>query len=213
MQNLPKTTDLYGLLICLLAIILQLFSVRSSVHFTSSYSLILFLLGLTHYLYGRQVTKTLLFPFMYLIFMVPFISLLIIPASNQLKIVASVLGSNIVGLLGIPIFREGVILYLSNCTLEVADPCSGIRSLMALLSIGALFAYFSNATLLKRLILFSFTIPLAIISNVLRLLVLVLTAVSTGIIIVEGFFHMLLGLLVFVTAMAGLFVVKRAMHC
>lgn len=213
LQSLPKHTDLYGLLICLLAIILHLFSVRSSVHFVSSYSLILLLSGVTLFLYGREISKALLFPFTYLIFMVPFVSLMITPASNQLKIVSSLLASNIVALLGIPILREGVILHLSHCTLEVADPCSGIRSLMTLLSIGALFAYFSNGTFPKKLILFFFTIPLAIISNVLRLLVLVVTAVTTGIIITDGFLHTLIGLFVFISAMAGLVLLKKAIQC
>ena len=213
LQGLPKYTDVHGLLICLLAILLQVFSIRAGVNFTSSYSLILLLLGIILFLYGKQVTKVLLFPLGYLIFMVPFFGFVIGPISNKLKLLSSLLVSNIVQLIGVPIFREGIILHLNGCSLEVADPCSGIRSLISLLALGALFAYFANGNLLKRLILFSSAIPLAIFGNVLRLLALVLMAENSGTVIADGFLHLITGFLVFITAIAGMIFVKKLIKC
>lgn len=213
LQGLPKGTNAYGLLICLLAIVLQVFSVRAGVNFTSSYSLILLLLGIILFLYGKQVTKVLLFPLGYLVFMVPFFGFVIGPISNKLKLLSSILASNIVQLMEVPILREGTMLHLSGCSLEVADPCSGIRSLMSLLALSALFAYFANGSHVKKLILFCSAIPLAILGNVFRLLILVLTAENSGIVITEGFLHSLTGLLVFMTAIAGLIFVKKLIKC
>lgn len=213
LQGLPKHTDARGLLVCLLAVLLQVFSIRAAVNFTASYSLILFLLGITLFWYGKQVTKVLLFPVGYLIFMVPFFGFVMGPISNKLKLLSSVVASNIVHLMGVSIFREGTMLHLSGCSLEVADPCSGIRSLMSLLALGALFAYFANGNFMKKLTLFSSAIPLAILGNVFRLLTLVLTAENSGVVIGEGFLHSLIGFFVFIIAMGGLILVKKLIKC
>ena len=104
-------------------------------------------------------------------------------------------------------------IHLPAGSLRIADPCSGLRSVIALVALGALFAYFTRAPLWKRVTLFAAAVPLAVLANIIRISVLCGVANVWGIDTALGFFHDFSGLLLFVIAFAGLVVVRRALGC
>lgn len=197
-----------GLILVVLAFVVQIVSIRMQINFLESYAFILCLAGAVWFLFGRQVAAELAFPLCFLLFMVPFWGVAISGLSNALKALSSLSSYHLISLTGIPIHREGVILHLSSGSLEVADPCSGIRSLMSLLAIGTVLAYFSNMSWIKKGALVLSAIPFAFIWNTARVAVFGIIQETTGLTIADGFWHTFTGGLVFLFALLSLFAVR-----
>ena len=205
--------SILGITIIFIAIIIQIISIRAQVNLTSSYSFILIIYGIILTYYGKDIAKEFLFPIVYLFFMVPFFGVFFLNRiSNMLKLFSAYLSAKIIYSLGIPVFREGVILNFSTGSIEVADPCSGIRSILSLLALGTIFAYFTKISVVKKIILVISAIPLAVLGNLVRIL---FTGIMTnnGINATKGFIHTLSGLLVFLVALLGLVWLRNILKC
>ncbi len=209
-KKIPFTKDIRGIYVLIFSVLLHIFSVRAEVYFTSAYAMILSLAGIVLYFFGKKVFRELSFPIVYLIFMVPFFQFVINPVSNKLKLFSAYLSANVIQILGTSVYREGVMLHFSNGSLEVANPCSGIRSIISLLALGTIFAYFSKMSTIKKIILVSSTVPLAVIGNLMRI-------VSSGILsergmdVTTGFTHTAFGMVVFIVALIGLMAVRKVL--
>jgi eight transmembrane protein EpsH (proposed exosortase) len=105
----------------------------------------------------------------------------------------------------IPVLREGNVITLASTTLEVADACSGIRSLISLIALGVVFAYFTQSSAWKRIVLVVSTIPIAIFANALRVVITGILAHYCNPEMAQGFFHTFSGWLIFVLAFLLLF--------
>jgi exosortase len=101
---------------------------------------------------------------------------------------------------GIPVLREGNVILLAGTTLEVAEACSGIRSLQALLALGTVYGYFSQHVMWKRWALVLLSIPIAIVANAFRVTGTGVMANYWGVEAAEGFYHTFQGWLIFVIA-------------
>lgn len=165
-----------GLALIVLSLLIHIGSVWTHVFFTSGFSILLLLIGISLYLLGIEFTKTISFSLGFLIFMFPLPMGAISLFSFPLKLMVANLGTSFLNLFGFPIFREGAVVHLARTTLTIDDPCSGIRSLISLLALGALIAYLSHMGILRKVILFISAIPIAIFSNVLRVCALILAA-------------------------------------
>lgn len=203
----------WGLIVLILGLLLEVISVRANVSFSSAYSSIIVLLGITLYWGGKETLNELLFPILFLLFMVPFFQFLIDPISYKLKLFSTYLSTETVRMAGIPIYREGVIISLPRGALEVADPCSGIRSLMSFLMVGTLFAYFACGSVLKKVALVVITIPLIIFGNSFRVMLAVLLLHFWGIIISNTHWETAIGVIVFMVVVSGLFLTGRLLKC
>jgi exosortase len=126
------------------------------------------LMGLVLLLLGRQVFRILLFPMAFLVLMIPIPQSLLNVVTFPLQLFAADLAVKALFLLKIPALREGNIIHLASETLYVADACSGIRSLMALITLGVVFAYFFRRSWAVRVILVASAIPIAILVNAFR---------------------------------------------
>ena len=182
------------------------------VYFTSGFSLILVLIGLVLLFFGRQYLRSLLFPILFLLFMVPLPLVAIANISFRLKIFAAQISTKIVNMAGVPAVRDGSIIKTMHSYLVVEDPCSGIRSLIALIALGALMAYFGNLSKVKKTILFLSSIPIAISTNVIRIVALSLASEMYGAKSATGTFHDVMGVLVFVFAFLGLVLVNKILE-
>ncbi len=202
-----------GLLLIVLALVGHLVSIRSGVFMTQGYSLVMLLFGLALVLLGGRAMRVLWFPLAYLVFMLPVPPFLMNVVSFQLKLFSARVGSAIAVKMGIPLVRSGMTIHIPAGSLRVADPCSGLRSLIALVALGALFAYFTRAKTWKRIVLMLAAIPLAVIANTVRISVLCAVANVWGIDTAIGFFHDFSGFLLFFIALAGLFVVRALLRC
>jgi len=190
-----------GLIIFIIAILIKLTGDILDINTFRAYSFIILLCGIILYLYGWKVFKRSSFSVFFLIFMVPIYNFLIKPISVALKLFIANLSVKACSPFGFPIFRDGVQIYLSDGSLEVADPCSGIRSLIALFALGVLYIYLSEGKFVTKIIMFLSIAPIAIVTNAVRVIVLILVAqyyhinAST-----EGIVHQASGIMVFVLA-------------
>lgn len=140
-------------------------------------SFVLTLIGLTLLLLGRQVFRVLWFPLFFLFLMVPLPQSLVNVVAFPLQLLAADMAVNVLFWLEIPALREGNIIHLANAQLFVAEACSGLRSLMALITLGVVFAYFFRKSWLERAVIVLSAIPIAILVNAFRV---ALTGVLTA---------------------------------
>jgi EpsI family protein len=183
------------------------------VFMTQGYSFVLLLFGLALVVLGGRAMRVLWFPLAYLVFMLPMPPYLMNVVSFRLKLFAARAGSAIAAKMGIPLARSGMTIHIPTGSLRIADPCSGLRSLIALVALGALFAYFTRAKTWKRIVLLLAAVPLAVIANTVRIAVLCAVANVWGIDTALGFFHDFSGFLLFFIAFAGLFLVRALLRC
>ena len=129
---------------------------------------VLTLQGLVLLLLGRKVFRVLAFPLLFLFLMVPLPQSLVNVITFPLQLVATDLAVQGLYWLRIPALREGNIIHLANQPLMVAEACSGLRSVMALGTLGVVFAYFFRKTAFERVLIVVSTLPIAILVNALR---------------------------------------------
>jgi exosortase len=166
-------------------------------------AIVLMVNGLVLYLGGTKLYRILWLPALYLIFMVPLPQPVYAAMANPLQRFASWSAAGILdGILGIPTLRDGNVIKLAGHQLQVAEACSGMRSIMGLLALGVAFAYFWERSLWERLLLIVSTVPIAIIANICRV-------TGTGVMynmghekFAQGFYHEFTGWFVFIFAMA-----------
>ncbi|MBM4136442.1 MAG: exosortase/archaeosortase family protein [Nitrospira sp.] len=202
-----------GLLIIVAGLLLLTIAYVGTEYFTMRASLIVLLAGMVLYFSGKEVFKVVALPLGYLFFMVPLPYIIYDSIAFPLKLFVAKYSVLFLRGIGISVWREGNIIMLSNTILEVADACSGIRSLMSLLALSVAFAFLSQNTTLKRVIVIFSAIPIAIFANSLRVIVTGILAQYWGSRAAEGFFHEFAGLAVFGVAVAMLIltgaIVKR----
>lgn len=201
-----------GWLFFISGILIHIVSALWRIYFSSGFSLILVLTGLVLLFLGKEFLRQVMFPIIFLIFMVPLPLVAIANISFKLKIFAAHISTIIVNKLGIPAVRDGSVIKTAHSYLVVEDPCSGIRSLIALIALGALMAYFSNISRLRKAALFISSIPIALSSNVVRIVSLSLASEMYGAKFATGMFHDAMGVLVFVFAFAGLSLVGKVLE-
>ena len=166
---------------------------------------VLFVLGWTH-------LRMLVFPLGVLLLMIPIPAILFNQVVFPLQLVASRAGEAALSGAGIPVLREGNVIILANTTLEVAEACSGIRSLVSLLTLAIVFGYFTDSRPGVRVAIALSAIPVAIAANALRVAGTGIAAHYYGSAAAEGFFHSFSGWIVFIAAFAMLFAVIRLLR-
>ena len=173
--------------------------------FLSRSSFIFLLAGLIIAFLGWQHFRALLFPWGFLFLMIPIPAIIFNHITFPLQLQASRFASAVLELVGVPVLREGNIIQLASTSLEVAEACSGIRSLLSLVTLAIIYGYFLEARAYRRVLFAVAAVPIAVLANGFRV-------VGTGLLAyywsperAEGFFHTFSGWLVFVLAMLMLF--------
>jgi exosortase len=160
-------------------------------------SLIVVIAGLAWLILGVRLLRELAFPIAFLIFMVPLPAIVMNAIAFPLQLFAAQTASFCMETAGIPVLREGNTIVLANTTLEVAEACSGIRSLQALLALGAVYGYFTQKVIWKRWALVLLSIPIAIAANAFRVAGTGFLAHYIGPEAAQGFYHSFAGWIVF----------------
>ena len=193
------------------ALLAHLLAYFFEINFISGFTLIAALFGLALYLYGTEVTKKVTFPVVFLAFMVPLPQVMIINISFKMKMMAAQIATSIVNLMGIHAVRDGSIVYLKpDTSLTIGSPCSGLSSLIALMALGALYAYIVKMSRTKKIILFLLSIPIALAANIFRIVMLLLVGFAYDAKVATGpFVHGFLAFLLYVFAIAGLIIIGR----
>jgi exosortase len=167
------------------------------------------LAGAVLFAFGWAHLRLLAFPLAFLLLMIPLPALLFNQIALPLQLLASQVGEAGLGWFGVPVLREGNVMVLASTTLEVAEACSGIRSLISLLTLGIVYGYFMDSRGWVRWVLALATVPIAVVTNGLRVAGTGIAAHYYGPEAAEGFLHTFSGWLVFVSALALLFALRE----
>jgi exosortase len=141
--------------------------------------------------------------------MIPLPAIIFNQIAFPLQLLASRLGEFAIAAAGIPVLREGNVLILANTQLEVAEACSGIRSLISLLTLGIVYGYFTDKRAWVRTAIALSTIPVAIVANGARVAGTGILAHWWGPEAAEGFFHEFSGWVVFIVAFVMILGIQR----
>jgi exosortase len=210
-QNIPLEPTQWGIAGMVAAIALLVAGTLGAELFVSRFSFLVLLAALVLFFAGWKLLRAWAFPLGFLILMIPLPAIIYYQITFPLQLVASRFAGSTLDLLQVPALREGNLIILPNDTLAVAEACSGIRSLFTLLAMAVAYGYVVEKRNWKRIVLAILMIPIAIISNGLRIVLTALLAYFVGPAWAEGFFHMFAGWLIFLTALGLMLLVHRAM--
>lgn len=182
-----------------------LFAELASVGFLMHIAAYASIVCLVAMVYGWQVFKLLLFPLFYLIFSVP-MGEEFVPALQDITADISVF---LVQLAGIPVYREGLYIYIPNGTFEVAEACSGIRFLIAMIAIGTLYSYLFYQSTIRRIIFTLISIVLPILANGVRAFGIVYVGHTTNMEHAVGADHIVYGWVFFSIVLGLLMLIGR----
>jgi len=171
-------------------------------YFTMRTSLVVILAGLTLFFFGKRLFRAMLVPLAYLLFMVPLPYILYDSVAFPLKLFVTKASIAVLRLTGVVVMSEGNIIMLPATTLEVADACSGIRSLISLLALAVAYSFFLKISNPRRWILVVSAVPIALFANAVRVIGTGFLAQYWGARAAEGFFHEFAGMAVFGVAIA-----------
>jgi exosortase len=200
----PVRGDARGLALIGVACALQIAGLRADVLTLQGWSVIAMVFGLSLTFLGAAMTRQLAFPLAYLTFMLTFPPVFVNRLSFALKEVAMRLSAGLAEALGATFQRNGMVLHLATGELRVENPCSGLRSLIALLATGAAFAFFQPGAWWRGAALVAAAIPIAVAANAARLTALILVAHYGDVERATGTFHDWSGTMIYVAALAGL---------
>jgi exosortase len=198
-----------GLVLILASLFVFTAGVLAAELFLTRISMIGVVIGAVLFVWGREHVRHLAFPLALLPLMVPLPKIVFNQIAFPLQLLASRVGEAAVAAAGIPVLREGNILELPNTTLAVAEACSGIRSLISLITLAIALAYFTERSLGRRLLIVLSAVPIAILANAARVAGTGLSSQWLGPRAAEGFFHGFSGWLMFIAAFACLVAVQQ----
>jgi exosortase len=173
--------------------------------FTRRFSLLILLAGMIIFLAGWKFLHAVSFPLAFLVFMIPLPAIIYNQITFPLQLIASQFATSLLQLVHIPVLRDGNILVMSNYSLEVVEACSGIRSLITLISLTVIYLYFMEPRRWARYLLVVLMVPIAIFSNAIRIMGAGTLAHRFGPAAAEGFLHGFSGWVIFVAALLLLF--------
>ncbi len=196
LQQSQATPSPWGMPLLLLGGLLFLLGQIAGEQFTQRLSLIIVIAGLVLMVAGKGWFKILGFPLAYLVFMIPLPYIVYDSVAFPLKLLATKISTIILHLLGSTVYTEGNIIFLPNTTLEVADACSGIRSLISILALSVVMAFFTQRTTFSRILLVGLSIPVVLFCNILRIVITGILAAKNPA-LATGFFHSFSGEAIF----------------
>jgi exosortase len=180
----------------------ELFLARSSMLVVLAALIVLFL--------GWSYFRALLFPLAFLVLMIPIPTIVFNHITFPLQLLDSQVAATILPWLGVPVFREGNVINLPAMPLNVAEACSGIRSLMSLTTLAIIYGYLMDRRFVVRVALTVASIPIAVAANSLRI-------IGTGLLVqywgpdkAEGYFHASWGIFIFAIALVMLYLLHQA---
>ena len=204
-------STLAGLPLILVAFLFSFLGARGSQIRFEIVGFVLMLMGIVWTQFGARTMRATAFPILFLLFCLPLHSFLDI-ITIHLRMLAVSTAHFILTGCGADVIRTGTMLTSStgSFAIDVAEPCSGLRSIFALTALTAGYAYFNQPTWTRRAVLFASSVPLAVIGNVARILSITMTAAFFDAEFATGFYHDYSGYIVFIIAIALMLAVSKA---
>lgn len=202
-----------GLVIVITSLIVYLAAQRQGVHALAGVAISPLLLGAAIYLWGWQAGRVLAFPLGFLVFGLGVFRGLLDTVGFALQGITALGAGTLAKMIGLPVTRDGLVLSSDRFAFIVAEPCSGMSSLVSLLALAALWTYVARGSMTARAAVLLSVAPLAIFANSVRVTAVLVVAQLYGQDAAIGFFHGASSLVVFGLALGGLFAVSRLVGC
>jgi exosortase len=159
---------------------------------------------------GPRALRLLWFPVLYFAFLFPPPDSLVATITQPLKLLISQAAVELLHLFGLPIARQGVMIQVDQYDILVAAACAGLNSIISLSAIGLFYIYVRhNANWRYALLLMVAIVPVAILANFVRVLLLILITYYAGDAYAQGFLHGFAGMVMFAVALLGIFGIDR----
>ena len=197
LRGIPLEGSHWGLAFVALAMAMFLTGLMGGVYYLVRASCIALLYGGILFVGGWRWTRALLFPVLFLSLMIPLPKFIFLQIALPLQVFAAEAAEWALYWIGVPIYRTGNVIHLAHTQLEVAEACSGLRSLFALLTTGVVFAYFFGKTRLQRVVVVAASVPIAILVNATRVAGTGWLAHHYGLEVATGYYHSLEGFAMF----------------
>ncbi|WP_244501941.1 exosortase/archaeosortase family protein [Terriglobus roseus] len=212
LQEIAVSPTWLGLWLLLPGLALLLLGVLGSELFLARLSFLLVASGMIWLLAGGRMLMALRLPLAVCLLAIPIPQVIFNQVALPLQLLSSWAASAVLPLFHVPVFREGNIIRLPSISLEVAEACSGIRSLMSLFTLAVLYGYFAERSNARRWILIACSVPVAVCANMLRIVGTGLLVQQRGAEVALGFFHEFSGLLMFLFSLVLLLILHAAMN-
>ena len=193
-----------GLLACLLCVAVALLGTRGLQVRLEQAGFVGLCIALPWAFFGWRTAKLCFFPAIFLLFTVPLATFLD-SVTIHLRLLASSTALSVLKGFGVEAMQKGTAIIAQGAhsfNIDVAEPCSGLRSLFALMSLTAAYSWYTQPTWLRRIVLFACSIPLAVLGNVVRILTICLCAAWSSPDFAMGFYHDYSGYVIFIVAIA-----------
>jgi len=205
--QVPVAPSWWGLTVSVGALCILMLGVLGAELFLSRTSLLILLAGLAIQFRGWKFFREILSPWALLFLTIPLPAIIFNQISLPLQFQASRLASGLLALLAVPVLREGNVIQLPSITLDVMDACSGLRSLMSLITLAVFYGCIFERRVWARALLVVIAVPIAVVANAVRI-------VGSGLLgqywdpsKAEGFFHLYSGLIIFVISLGSVIAV------
>ncbi len=212
LSSIPIHPSDFGLLAMVGGTALLLLGSLGAELFTSRFSIIVVIAGTVLFLGGWRLLRAVSFPLAFSVLMIPIPLIIYNQITFPLQLLASRFAAAALQLMQVPVLREGNLLILPNYTLEVVEACSGIRSLMTLLTLAIAYGYFAEKRSWARWALVLLVPPVAIVSNSIRIVGSGILTYRFGSRAAEGFFHAFSGWVIFLAALILMFLAHSAIR-
>jgi exosortase len=212
LRSTPIVPSWAGFSLVILGLFVLLLGVLGADLFFQRTSFVILISGIVWTLLGRPMLGRIKFVLFVLLLAIPLPTILFNQITFPLQLLASSFASSLLRVVGVPVLQDGNVINLPAMPLEVAEACSGIRSLMSLFTVAVIYGYFLESQTWRRVVLALSSLPIAVAANVARIF-------GTGLCVqywdpekALGFFHEFSGWLMFVISLSFLYLVHIAMR-
>lgn len=208
-----KAPSSWGLVLILAALVMHLGGVVLDISGPSSLSMLVYLIGSCIYFHGFNLVKVLSFPLAYLVFAIPVPGGVTDLVGFPLQLYASGSTAAILRAIGMEVTRTGVNLSVPGFDFQVAEACSGMSSLVALVGVTAVFAYMTKLPTGQKWLLFLLAVPIALVANIIRITTIALVGYNWGPDAATGLYHDWSSPILFLVAILVLFFINWGLEC
>jgi exosortase A len=199
----------WGMVFGVLTLLIYLFAYLAEIKTLASISIILLIVSAVVFLFGFQVLGRIAFPILILLFMIPIPSQIYSTLTGPLQLFVSKTSTFVSELAGVPIYSAGNVIYLPEMTFQLVQACSGLRSLISLSALCAVFGYLTLQSNALRLTLIIACMPVAVVVNIFRVVILIFASYYLRLDLAFGAAHTILGTVVFLLALSLLAAIRR----
>ena len=213
-ESIDKTNgaNLFGLAGVVVTTILYITCLQLKIFTISSLLMVMTVVSAFIYLAGWRVLRVLIIPILLMVLLIPIPNQIYVPLTLPLQLKVSQATEILVRLFDIAIYREGNVLTIPGKAFEVIEACSGIRSLMALFSLSLMLGYFTLRRNLSVMLLFAFSVPVALMVNIIRVMTMILAYHYFGLDLIAGSAHTITSSVIFFLALAMLYMLQRILE-